>query len=222
MLPTTALAAGLFLLPQLSLAGLAKRQDATTSATVAADAPSTTLEPVLPPDDDPDDFSILNPDPNAVLYYGGVPNTTVSKRDDADAGILVDLDIKFLYPSVPLDHSSFISGIACSGDNTLSGVFSTQAAYDFGKKNWADLQKLILISSAEGCGMDSQNDVFLATSVTFTDSDLAFTATGSEQLIKDVAETTTIEWGNTAPQKLRKRAHKRGVCINSIEMRCSC
>ena len=203
------LAIWLLTLPQQSLASISSRQATPTSA--VPDAPATTLEPVLPPDNDPEDFSILSPDPQLNLYYGGVPNTTLSKRADTDSAILVNLDFTFLHPSVPLDYSSFISGVACSDNNTLTGVFSTSSAYSYGKKAWTGLNNVLLITSADGCGADNQNDVFLANSITFSDGDLSFTATGAEYLVRDVAKTSDITWGNVTPKKLRKRAYRRGV-----------
>lgn len=207
------LAASLLVLPQLSFATVLKRQDVTSST--IPDAPTTTLEPVLPPDNDPEDFSILSPDPKLNLYYGGVPEANLNKRADSDTGILVNLDFTFLHPSVPLDYSSFISGVSCGDNNTLTGVFSTAAAYAYGKKAWTGLGNLLLITSADGCGADNQNDVFLANSVTFSDGDLSFTATGAEHLVRDVAEKSDITWGNVTPKKLRKRAYRRGVSSSS-------
>ena len=206
------LAAGLLLLPQQSLAAVVKRQESTGTASAAApDVPSTTLEPVLPPNNDPEDFDILNPDPKLNLYYGGVPEANIKKRADGDTAVLVNLDTVFLHPSVPLDYSSFISGISCSDDNTLTGILSTEAAYDFVKNAWDGLSNLLLITAADSCGADSQNDVFLANSISFDDDDLSFTATGAEHAFRDVAEKSDITWGNVTPKKLRKRAYKRGV-----------
>ena len=206
---TSLLGACLLLLFQQSLATVVKRQDA--PASTVPDVPATTLEPVLPPDNDPQDFSILSPEPQLNLYYGGVPETGLSKRADTDSGILVNLDFTFLHPSVPLDYSSFISGVSCSDENTLTGVFSTAAAYAYGKKAWAGLENILLITSADGCVADNQNDVFLDSSVKFSDGDLSFTATGAEYLVRDVAETSDITWGNVTPKKLRRRAYRRGV-----------
>jgi hypothetical protein len=204
-----------FLLLSREALALSKRQDATAAtASIPADQPVQTLEPVLPPDNDPEDFSILNPDPRLSLYYGGLSDgSTVSKRDDIDTGILVNLDFKFLHPSVPLDYSVFISGVSCADDGTMTGVFSTEEAYNFGKNAWTGLDNILLITAAAGCGADSQNDVFLAHTVTFSDDDLSFTASGTENLVKDVAETSDITWGNVVPAKLRKRSYKKRVCL---------
>ncbi len=214
------------LLPDLSFAAGIKRQTAAASSAPTATSgvpagPTTTLQPVLPPNNNSEDFGLLSPDTSLTLHYGGVTNSTASKRDDTNSAILVNLDFVFLYPSVALDYSTFISGVSCTGNNTLVGLVSTSDAYSYIKTAWNGTDNILLITSAGGCGGDNQNDVFLAQSIEFDDAEQSFTATGEEHLAREVASTTDITWGNVIPSKLKKRAHRTLVSDQEHPLPCS-
>lgn len=172
-----------------------------------------TLEPVVPPDVNQDALSALLLGTNVTLAWAGSPNSTAgSKRKlKRDEGVLSQATFTFKYPTVPLDHSNFISGVACSG-NTLTGVLSSQA-YTYAKSKWAGVTDLVFVTSVDGCGMDNANDFFHATSITFIDSTKSFSATGASAGPKDVTSYMALEWGAVGAAKLKRAADKRDVSI---------
>lgn len=166
------------------------------------------LQPVLPPSGDADDFAILSPSPSQTLFWGGASNSAIDKRSDGNNAILVNAAFDFLFPSVALDHSSSIAHVSCSNGNTMTGTFSSVSAYAFVKEVWSNLTEHVLfITSADGCGEDNENGVFLAQAIFFSNDALSFTAVGTEHSVQNVASQATITWGNTNPGELRKRQY---------------
>ncbi len=205
----------LAIVPQIALAipQHAKRQESASttaagrSATVDA-AAGPTLEPVIPPQQDTGDLDVLNPDKSVQLSYAGVTTGPLTKRDDSV--ILVNFDFTFKYPTVALDHSDYITSISCSADGQLIGQINDADAYALAKENWSQQSNLILITAVEGCGNDTQNDIFLAKSFDFSDDDDSFAATGSHVTFHDVLRTMDVKWGNAPSDTLTKRfAHQR-------------
>lgn len=202
-------------------AKITKRDDTSSSSTSGSSPNNTattgtnetaTLQPVIPPDVNQDALSTLLLGTNVTLAWAGAPNSTVSSKRKLkrDEGVLSQATFTFKYPTVPLDHSNFISNVACSG-NTLTGVM-TDAAYNYAKTKWAGVTNLVFVTSVDGCGLDNANDFFHATSISFVDSTKTFSATGASAGPKDVTSYMTLEWGSIpATTKLKRAATKEDV-----------
>jgi hypothetical protein len=174
------------------------------------DGPTTNLEPVIPPEVDQDALSILALDTHVDLAWAGTPADAGTKRMLKRAGsVLAQAALTFAYPTVPLDHSSFVSGVSCSGD-TLTGTL-TSTAYAYAKKQWSGAPDILFVTSVDGCGAKDANDLFHATKIAFSDSGKTFSATGSSAVYKDVATRFTLTWGNVGSSNLRRAIDKRDV-----------
>lgn len=185
-----------------------------TNGTTAGTNETATLQPVIPPDVNQDALSTLLLGTNVTLAWAGAPNSTAgSKRKlKRDEGVLSTATFTFKYPTVPLDHSNFISNVACSG-NTLTAVL-TDAAYTFAKSRWASVSDIVFVTSVDGCGMDNANDFFHATSISFSDSTKSFSATGASAGPKDVSTYMVLEWGAVpASTKLKRSSTKEEVSL---------
>lgn len=174
------------------------------------DGPTTNLEPVVPPEVDQDAISILALDTHVDLAWAGTPADAGTKRILKRAGaVLAQAALTFAYPTVPLDHSSFVSGISCSG-NTLTGTLSS-TAYAYAKKQWSGAADIIFVTSVDGCGAKDANDLFHATKIAFSDSGNTFSATGSSAVYKDVTTHLALSWGELGSHKLKRAIDKRDV-----------
>jgi hypothetical protein len=191
-----------------------RRDDA--DATASSDN-STTLEPVVPPAVDPKDFSIFELDTNVMLAWAGSPGSEpgskrMRRRDD---GVFSQANFTFQYPVVPLDHSKFVSTVTCT-TGTLTGVISSTAAYNYAKSQWKDGKKILFITSADGCGEDHSNDLFLAKSITFADDTKTFTAKGDSTEYKEVYEHFSLKWGPLGTLNVRRALDKRAVSLSYL------
>ncbi|RGP69523.1 hypothetical protein FSPOR_4627 [Fusarium sporotrichioides] len=172
----------------------------------------TALEPVVPPEVDPKDFSIFELDTHVMLAWAGSPGSEpgtkrMRKRDD---GVFSLANFTFQYPVVPLDHSKFVSAVTCT-KGALTGVISNTAAYNFAKSQWKGSRKIIFITSADGCGEDHANDLFLAQSITFSDDTKTFTAKGASTEYKEVYEHFSLKWGPLGTLNVRRALDKRAM-----------
>ncbi|KAF5589962.1 hypothetical protein FPCIR_6591 [Fusarium pseudocircinatum] len=191
--------------PSYDLPILNRRDDA--SATSTSDN-STTLEPIIPPEVDPKDFSVFNLDKQVTLAWAGTPDSEpgskrMRKRDNA---IFSQANFTFRYPVIPLDHSVFISSVSCT-KGALSGVISNSAA----KGQWKSAGKIIFITSVDGCGENHANDLFLSQSITFNDTTKAFTAKGSTTEYADVYESFKLDFGKIGTLNVRRAIDKRAM-----------
>jgi hypothetical protein len=167
------------------------------------EGPTTNLEPVVPPEVDQDALSILALDTHVDLAWAGTPADTGTKRMLKRAGaVLAQAALTFAYPTVPLDHSSFVSGVSCSG-NTLTGTL-TSTAYAYAKKQWSGAADILFVTSVDGCGPKDANDLFHATKIAFSDSGNIFSATGSSAVYKNVATRMNLRWGEVGSHKLKR------------------
>ncbi|PNP76723.1 hypothetical protein FNYG_10142 [Fusarium nygamai] len=187
------------------------RRDDDASATSTSDN-RTTLEPIIPPEVDPKDFSVFNLDKQVTLAWAGTPDSEpgskrMRKRDNA---IFSQANFTFRYPVIPLDHSVFISSVSCT-KGSLSGVISNSAAYNYAKGQWKGAGKIIFITSADGCGEDHANDLFLSQSITFNDTTKAFTAKGSTTEYGDVYESFKLDFGKIGTLNVRRAIDKRAM-----------
>lgn len=172
------------------------------------------LEPVLPPQVNPTDLSILALDPLATLAWAGSTNSSNTKRElDRDSGILSQANVTFLYPSVPLDQSALVSGISCA-PGTLTATLS-KTAYTYAKKAWKGASQIVFITAADGCGVDKANDFFLTNSIEFSDSDNTFKALGSSSAYQNVTKHMSLKWGDIGTHDLRRSVDKRSVSMVS-------
>ncbi|WXC50415.1 hypothetical protein QX201_010074 [Fusarium graminearum] len=195
--------------PGTGLPYLGRRDDANTT-TLGEN--TTALEPVVPPEVDPKDFSIFELDTHVMLAWAGSPGSEpgtkrMRKRDD---GIFSQANFTFQYPVVPLDHSKFVSTVTCT-KGALTGVISNNAAYNYAKSQWKGSKKIIFITSADGCGEDHANDLFLAKSVTFSDDAKTFVAKGVTTEYADVFERFTLNWGPLGTLNVRRALDKRAM-----------
>ncbi|KAM0391926.1 hypothetical protein ACHAQC_006728 [Fusarium culmorum] len=173
---------------------------------------TTALEPVVPPEVDPKDFSIFELDTQVTLAWAGSPGSEpgtkrMRKREDS---IFSQANFTFQYPVVPLDHSKFVSTVTCT-KGTLTGVISNTAAYNYAKSQWKGIKKIIFITSADGCGEDHANDLFLAKSITFSDDTKTFVAKGATTEYKEVFEHFTLTWGPLGTLNVRRALDKRAM-----------
>ncbi|CEI70310.1 hypothetical protein FVEN_g1171 [Fusarium venenatum] len=195
--------------PGTSLPHLGRRDDAETAV---LGENTTALEPVVPPEVDPKDFSIFELDTHVMLAWAGSPGSEpgtkrMRKRDD---GIFSQANFTFQYPVVPLDHSKFVSTVTCT-KGTLTGVISHTAAYNYAKSQWKGSKKIIFITSTDGCGEDHANDLFLAQSITFFDDTNIFVAKGATTEYADVYERFTLNWGPLGTLNVRRALDKRAM-----------
>ncbi|KAF5710023.1 hypothetical protein FGLOB1_5684 [Fusarium globosum] len=173
---------------------------------------STTLEPIIPPEVDPKDFSVFTLDKQVTLAWAGTPDSEpglkrMRKRDNA---IFSQANFTFRYPVIPLDHSVFISSVSCT-KGALSCVISNSAAYNYAKAQWKGAGKIIFITSVDGCGEDHANDLFLSQSITFNDTTKAFTAKGSTTEYADVYERFKLDFGKIGTLNVRRAIDKRAM-----------
>lgn len=193
--------------PHASTPLLDRRDDPGTSG---ADGPTASLEPVVPPEVNPDALSILALGTHVNLAWAGSPADTGTKGMLKRAGaVLTQAAFTFAYPTVPLDHSSFVSGISCSG-NTLTGTL-TSSAYAYAKKQWSGAADIVFVTSVDGCGAKDANDFFHATKIVFSDAGKTFSATGSSAGYKSVATKMQLKWGDIGTHKLKRAIDKRDV-----------
>jgi hypothetical protein len=193
-----------------------RRDDTTTSS----GGPAANLEPVVPPDVDQDVLTVLALDTHVKLAYAGATSTAKAgpgrllKRAGA---VLSQLDFTFRYPSVPLDHSAFVSGIFCSG-GTLTAVL-TDVAYKYAKQQWSGAGDILFITSVDGCGATNENDFFHSTSITFSDSTKTFSAKGSSESYEKAASRLSLRWGQLGTNsKVTRAIDKREVSIPSLPL----
>ncbi|KAF4989609.1 hypothetical protein FGRMN_9016 [Fusarium graminum] len=177
------------------------------------DANTTALEPVVPPVVDTEDFfSIFALDKNVTLAWAGSPGSEpgakrLRKRDEA---VFTEANFTFRYPSVPLDHSAYVSSVSCT-KGALTALITNNAAYNYAKKQWSGAGKIIFITSVDGCGEDYANDLFLADTVSFSDSTNSFTAKGSTVQYHDVHERYSLRWGSLGTLNVRHGIDKRAM-----------
>jgi len=153
-----------------------------SNTTVAVNGTNSTLVPVLPPTTDQTSFSVLALDTQVTLAWAGGSQSSTGNLVKRAGSVYSQANLTFAYPVIPLDHSNYVSGVTCSG-NQLSGTLSS-AAYSFAKQQWAGAPDIVFVTSADGCGADAANDYFHAKAVTFTDNSLSFAADGSSAMLK--------------------------------------
>ena len=171
---------------------------------------SAILEPIVPPNVNEGSLSVLSLNTSVTLAWAGPSSTTTSRRlKKRDDGVMASASLTFKYPVIPLDHSTYVSDVSCS-DGTLSGTLSANALA-FAQKEWTDAGQILFVTSADGCGADNANDLFLATSVSFSSSDSTFTATGSSTEYKDAGLHMNFQWGNVGTTPVRRAIDKRDV-----------
>ncbi|KAI5365340.1 Putative PAN/Apple domain-containing protein [Septoria linicola] len=174
-----------------------------------ADAPTALLEPVVPPVVNEDSLSVLRLNTNVTLAWAGSngAQTTDGKFKRDEGAVLTEASITFRYPTVPLDHSNFVSGLSCS-KGKLTGKL-TDKAYAYAKQRWTAAGKIVFITSVDGCGADSTNDYFLANTVSFSDAQKTFTAQGAEAAYKQVASKVHLQWGDVGVMPIKRAINKR-------------
>jgi hypothetical protein len=197
-----------------SVPRLNARDDSSNSTT---NGTKTSLEPIVPPSVDQDDLFVLSLATNITLAWAGSPSNSSTdsspqrrmlKRDGA---ILSQAATTFAYPTIPLDHSSFVFDVSCT-KGSLTATLSDNA-YGFAKKEWTGAPNIVFVTSVDGCGLDNQNDFFHATSISFSDSNKSFTATGSSAAFKDVALDLNLQFGSAGTAPVKRAADKRDVSV---------
>ena len=109
---------------------------------------TTLLEPVVPPEINEQDLSVLSLATDLPLTWSGSATTTKRGLKKRDGAVLTRAKFTFRYPTVALDHSAFVTGIKCSG-GSLSGTL-TAAAYTFAKAQWTKASNIVYVTSVDG------------------------------------------------------------------------
>lgn len=193
---------------------LETRDDSSNSTT---NGTKTSLEPIVPPSVDPEDLFVLSLATNVTLAWAGAPDNSSTDSSPQrrtlkrDGGILSQALMTFAFPTIPLDHSLFVTDVSCT-KGSLTGTLSANA-YGFAKKEWSGASDIVFVTSVDGCGLDNQNDFFHAKSLSFSDSDKSFTATGSSAAFTDVAEHLNLKWGNIGSTPAKRAIDKRDVSV---------
>lgn len=193
---------------------LDSRDDSSNSTT---NGTKTSLEPIVPPTVDPEDLFVLSLATNVTLAWAGSPDNSSTdsspqrRKLKRDGGILSQALMTFAFPTIPLDHSLFVTDVSCT-KGSLTGTLSDNA-YGFAKKEWAGVADIVFVTSVDGCGLDNQNDFFHAKSLSFSDSNKSFTATGSSAAFTDVAEHLNLKWGNIGSTQAKRAVDKRDVSV---------
>ncbi|KAF4964079.1 hypothetical protein FSARC_7981 [Fusarium sarcochroum] len=174
----------------------------------ATNETTTSLEPVLPPAVDPEDFSILSLDKSVTLAWAGSATVPGSRRMMKRAdGIFAQANFTFRYPTIPLDHSDFVTDITCKTGRLTARLSSS--AYQFAKNEWKGAVPIIFVTAVDGCGDDNENEFFIVKSINFSDSGKTFTAKGVSAGYRDVTTYFNLKWGNVGSLKLRRSMNKR-------------
>ena len=173
---------------------------------------STSLQPVVPPSVNQDALDVLALGTNVTLAWAGSPTGSNSRRLlKRDGGVFSAASFTFAYPTVPLDHSNYISNVSCSTGSLTASL--DDDAYSFAKKEWSGAGNIVFVTSADGCGQDDVNDMFKATSITFYDSDQTFTAQGSSIGYMEAATHMNLQWGSIGTASVKRAVDKRDVRI---------
>lgn len=197
-----------------SVPHLNSRDDSSNSTT---NGTKTSLEPIVPPTVDPEDLFILSLGTNVTLAWAGSPDNSSTDSSPQrrtlkrDGGILSQAVLTFVFPTIPLDHSLFVTDVSCT-NGSLTGTLSSNA-YGFAKKEWTGAADIVFVTSVDGCGLDNQNDFFHAKSISFSDSNKSFTATGSSAAFTDVALHLNLKWGNLGSTPAKRAVDKRDVSV---------
>lgn len=139
-------------------------------------------------------LDVLTPDLAAGLFYGDSGSTGTNSTDNStSSGTVAKLTVTFLYPSVALDHSIYITS-SCSGGQ-LFAVFNSSAAFAQAQNTWPSGGSFVLITAAASCGNGIQNSFFLANEVDFSASDTTAIATGSIVDLVDIFDDLGLDFG---------------------------
>lgn len=193
----------------------------TTTTIIQPNIPATppnVLEPVIPPATNQTDLSLLSLSPagNTTLAWAGSTGGANKNRKrhelkKRDGGVLSQASFDFAYPSVPLDHSAYISNVSCPINGSILTASLLGPAYSYAKQEWSGASDILFITSADGCGPDANNDYFHATSIAFNDANSIFTATGTSNRPLNVANYMSLQWGDLGTTSLKRSIDKRDV-----------
>ena len=182
-----------------------------------SNTPLTSLEPVIPPNVNEDALATLALKTDVTLAWAGSSTGSGARQMlKRDGAVFTQAKFTFRYPTVPLDHSNFVSGVSCSG-GALNGVL-TDAAYTYAKQQWTGAKDIVFVTSVDGCGDANANDIFHASSITFSDSSKGFTAKGASADYKEVARHMSLKWGDVGALKLKRAINKREVCHHPLHI----
>lgn len=198
----------------------------TTTTVIQPNIPATppnVLEPVIPPAINQTDLSLLalSSTGNTTLAWAGSAVGTNKKRKrnelkKRDGGVLSQASFDFAYPTVPLDHSTYVLNVSCPINGSVLTASLSGPAYSFAKEEWSGASDILFITAADGCGPDANNDYFHATSVTFNDANSTFTATGTSNKPLNVANYMSLVWGDLGTSSLKRSVDKRDVRSPSL------
>lgn len=176
-----------------------------------APPPPAILEPMIPPDVNGHELSVLELDKDVTLAWAATTDGAAGGKKKRDAAVLSQAEFKFAYPAVALDHSELITQVQCSTNDGELTAKMTDAAYEFAKKNWASAKDVLFVTAVDSCGLKDANAYFHAKSLTFSDSDKSFTAKGGPTGYRDIAVDMKLNWGDAGSHNLRRAADKRYV-----------
>ncbi|KAF4551063.1 Hypothetical protein D9617_14g075190 [Elsinoe fawcettii] len=159
-----------------------------TPASGATPAPTATLGAVPPPGLDLTSLNNLAPAQNQSLFFAG------KATNDGNTSIAA-VAAAFLYQSVALDHTVYISSISCSG-SVMSIQYNSDKAYQYAKSTWKSDTKVILLTSSPSCGASDESSPFLTSGFTFSDSGMTVKATGALKDMADVIDEVDMSFGD--------------------------
>ncbi|PSK60237.1 hypothetical protein B9Z65_1135 [Elsinoe australis] len=154
----------------------------------ASPAPTATLTAMPPPGLDLTKLDNLTPAKAQSLFFAG-------SADKDNKTSVASVDAAFLYESVVLDHTIYITSVSCSG-SSLQIQYNTKDAYLHAKTAWGPTNKIMLVTSSASCGASSESTVFLTSSFTFNDASMTVQAAGAVTQLKDVVSTAEMSFGS--------------------------
>lgn len=154
-------------------------------------APQVNLSFLLPPDIDLGSLDRFVAVPSSNLWFGA-QNADGSTPDGA---VTVRVAMNYSYPSVVLDHSTYITDISCSS-TTISGRINDTAAFQKAQAEWTQ-NPLLFITSTPSCVPDGESAFFLlASGVSFGTYQGSFIASGTAAELSDVIDSMAADFGN--------------------------
>ncbi|EPS45077.1 hypothetical protein H072_910 [Dactylellina haptotyla CBS 200.50] len=176
-----------------------------------------TYVPAVHWDLDREDLEHLRPNHNITFMYAH-PEANIS------SGLVhaAFTNFKFKYPVVPLEHSSHVDDVSCTGTSSLQIKFLTKEAYEVALKWWPQNNFILAGHGYHSCdsvlGLEDRFWAHVST-VEYSDKDRTAYCRISHVSIKDAAETLDLTWGahvsnqkvkntNTASRVKSKRSFK--------------
>ncbi|GME30505.1 hypothetical protein GTA08_BOTSDO02507 [Neofusicoccum parvum] len=115
------------------------------------------------------------------------------------------MEAEFTTSTVILDHSNHIGDVECISDG-LNVTFTTIAAFQHARNNWASNTTFVAITANVTCGSApaGQHTFWQVTGANFANSSLSAQLEASETSIDKVVGDANIKWGTAVPTIARR------------------